>query len=163
MFLSVTGILLLGTGTAAADPVPAAPPPAASAVASPGNDPLAPPSSPSESQGLGTQKTVALVGAGVAIVGFGFAVGYGLDALSKKNDAQSVCPSSAVCPTAAGLVKWNNAQSSANVADVAFVVGCIGAIEAAVLWFTASSNHGDTQANTQIGLGPGAVQLRGTW
>ena len=105
------------------------------------------------------------MGAGVAVAGLVAGTVYGVLAISRKNDAQSVCPSSA-CATEEGVSKWSSAQSAANISTLMFVVAGLGALEAAVFWFTPSAN--DTASTgggtrTQVGIGPGMLQLKGAW
>ena len=51
-------------------------------------------------------------------------------------------------------------RTSAKIADVGFIVGGVGLVGGAVLWFTAPSG---SAAGTQVGLGPGVLQVKGTW
>jgi hypothetical protein len=118
-----------------------------------------PPPPPSEaSRGLGPQKIAAIAAEGVGVVGLAVGGAFGAVTLSQKNDAQSACPN--LCSTQSGVQKWNNAVSSGNVATAFFIVGGVGVVGGAVLWFTAPSARG---ASTQVGVGPGLLQLKGTW
>jgi serine/threonine-protein kinase len=94
----------------------------------------------------------------VGVVGLGLGTIFGLQAMSKKNDAQSECPNK--CATADGVAKWNDAASAGTVSTVGFIIGAVGLAGGAVLWFTAPS--GDA-SKTQVGLGPGGFQLKGSW
>ena len=114
-------------------------------------------SSPSPSGGIGTQRTLALVAGGVGIVGIGVGTAFGVVALSKKSDAQNVCPNSS-CPTQEGSNKWSNAASTGNISTIGFIVGGVGVAGAAALWFTAPSSR-----SAQVGLGLGGIRLKGTW
>jgi hypothetical protein len=113
---------------------------------------------PETSPGLGTQKILAVVAGGVGVVGLGLGTAFGLMTISKRNDAQSACPNS--CSTQDGVTKWSDATSAGNVSTIAFIIGGVGVAGAAVLWFTAPSSSGP---RTQVGLGPGVLQLKGTW
>jgi len=117
------------------------------------------PTTARQGQGMDSQKLASLVGAGVAVVGIGLGTTYGVLALSRKSDAESVCPGSAVCATPEGVSKWSSAASAANVSTFMFVVAGLGALEAAVLWLT----PGPSQTSTQVGLGPGVLSLRRSW
>jgi len=110
--------------------------------------------------GLGAQKTAALVGLGVGVVGFGVSMGYGIATIAKKNDAQQVCPTLGMCPTQDGVNRWNDADNAGTISTLAFVIGCAGFLEAAVLWFMPGARDG---ATTQVGLGPGSVRVSGSW
>jgi hypothetical protein len=119
-----------------------------------------PPSPAAEGHGLGTQKILAIVAGGVGIVGLGVGTAFGVMALSQKSDAQSLC-SHDPCSDRTGVNEWSTADSSGNVSTVGFVVGGIALAGGAVLWFTAPSlNRG---SSTQVGFGPGSLQLKGTW
>jgi hypothetical protein len=115
---------------------------------------------PEPSSRLGTQKILAVVAGGVGVVGLGLGTAFGLVAMSKKNDAQSACPTS-LCPTQDGSNKWSDAASTGNFSTVGFIVGGVGVAGAAVLWFTAPSAIGG--ASTQVALGPGILQVNGAW
>jgi hypothetical protein len=110
--------------------------------------------------GLGTQRAVALAAAGVGLVGLGLGAAFGAVALSEKSDAEGACPG-ATCNTQSGSTKWSNAASSGNISTVGLVVGAVGVGAAAVLWFTAP--RAGSGQSAQVGVGPGVVQLRGTW
>ena len=121
------------------------------------------PSEPSEPppSGLGGQRIVALVAAGVGVVGIGIGIGYGLYSRSKHESAMEVCPDP-VCPAGTdGVERWNQAISAGNVSTAAFIVGAVGLAGGAALWFTASPES--SGGATQVGLGPGTLQLRGRW
>ena len=60
-----------------------------------------------------------------------------------------------------GVKLWNDAISAGNIATVAFVVGAVGIAGGAVLWFTGGRES--SGGTTQVGLGPGTFELRGTW
>jgi hypothetical protein len=108
--------------------------------------------------GMGTQRVLALIAGGLGVVGLGIGTAFGVMALSEKTDANSVCPNQ--CTSQDGVNKWNDATSKGNVSTIAFVAGGAGVVAAAVLWFTASSTGG---SRTQVGFGPGEIQVRGAW
>jgi len=118
----------------------------------------APPPAPDPGGGLGTQKVLALVAGGLGVVGVGVGAAFGLIAMSQKNDAASVCPTQ--CASQDGVNKWSTAGSSARIADIGFIVGGVGLVGGAVLWFTAPSASPSTP---QVGLAPGSLQVKGTW
>jgi hypothetical protein len=110
------------------------------------------------STGLGAQRTLAVVAAGVGVVGVGLGTVFGATALSKKNDAASECPTTMCTPS--GLAKWNDAQSAGNASTVFFVVGGVALAGGAVLWFTAKPA---ASARIAAGVGPGSLQVKGVW
>lgn len=110
-----------------------------------------------ETNGLGTQKVLAIVAGGVGVVGLGVGTVAGLVAVSQKSAAQSACPGS-WCATQDGSNKWSTAGSTANLSTIGFIVGGVGVAAGAVLWLTAPS-----APSTQVGFGPGGLQVKGTW
>jgi hypothetical protein len=108
--------------------------------------------------GMGTQRIAAIVSAGVGLAALALSATYGLMAMSKRDDARSTCPGSQ-CTTQAGMNKWNDATAASNVSTVAFIVGCSGVIEAAVLWFGPQPGS----VGTRVGVGPSGIRLQGTW
>jgi hypothetical protein len=133
---------------------PAAGPPAAGTVLQ-----TTPPAEPAR-RDRGTQGTLAIAAMGVGVIGLGVGIGYGLESLSKHHQAAQVCPD--VCADQGGVDLWNSAVSAGNVATVGFIVGAAGLAGGAVLWFTAAPAAHDA-GGTQVGLGPGTVQLKGAW
>jgi hypothetical protein len=121
--------------------------------------PVVAPASESSSGGLGSGRTLAIVSGGLGVVGLGVGTAFGIVALSQKSSAQAACPSSP-CGTEEGSSKWSQAATSGNVSTVALVVGGVGVAGAVVLWLTAPGSRGGT---TQVGLGPGVVEVKGTW
>ena len=83
-----------------------------------------------------TQRTVALVLGGVGVLAAGIATGFGLDAISKSNDAKSRCPSSP-CTDSSAVDTNNDAKTSAVIADVAIVGALVTLGAGAALYFTA--------------------------
>ncbi len=123
--------------------------------------PLATPSQKATARpGLGAQKVTALVAGSVGVVGLGIGAAFGALALSQKSEAQNACPG-ATCSTQSGGTKWSDATTSGNVSTVALIVGAVGVGAGLVLWFTAP--HAHPGPSTQLGVGPGVFQLKGTW
>ncbi len=109
--------------------------------------------------GLGTQKILALVAGGLGIVGLGVGSAFGVMAVSQKSDAQNACPGTQ-CPTQDGVNKWSNAGTTGDISTIGLILGGVAIAGAAVLWFTSPSSSG---ATTQVGFGPGTLQVKGTW
>jgi hypothetical protein len=121
-----------------------------------------PPQPEPSAAGLGTQKILALVAGGVGVVGLGLGTVFGLQAMSKRDDATKACPKN-TCPDANGVSLWDDAQSAGTLSTVFFVVGGVGLAGGAALWFTAKAPESAQAASAQIGIGPGVVQVKGTW
>jgi hypothetical protein len=149
----------------AAAPAAPQPAPATVQVAPPAPETKPPPAPPQtdsgsvqsgEKSGLGTQKTVALVAGGVGVVGVVVGTVFGLQAMSKYNQANDACPGK--CADQNGVDLWKSTRSAGNVSTVAFIVGGVGLAAGATLWFTAKPT-----ATIQVGVGPGSIELRGSW
>lgn len=146
---------LITFGVTATAPSPLAPPPQPTGDQA---QPKTPPDTDAK-QGLGAQKILSIVVGSVGVVGLGVGAVLGAVALSQKSAAQSACPGHE-CLTRDGANKWSEAVSTGNVSTVAFIIGGVGVAGAAVLWFTAPSSNG---SSTQVGFGPGVLQVKGTW
>jgi hypothetical protein len=106
-----------------------------------------------------TQRTLAIVAGGVGIVGIGVGTIFGLKASSTWSDAKSHCTPYPHCgPEGAKLS--DDASSQATVSTVGFVVGAVGLVGGAVLWFTAPKANSDSP-KVGIGIGPSSVSLDG--
>ena len=116
-----------------------------------------------KSDGMGTQRILAIAAAGVGIVGVAIGAAYGLDAMSKHDEANKACPNQ--CTDQNGVNLWNAAVSAGNVSTIGFVVGAVGLLGGATLWFTAkpTSTEAHEQTGMQVGFGLGSVRLRGVW
>jgi hypothetical protein len=133
--------------------------PALSAGASPVPESTGGPSDKAlESGGLGTQRTLAIVAAGVGVVGIGVGTVFALQSKSKHDEAEGDC-SGSVCRTTQGLEASEDARSAGNIATIGMVVGLAGLAGGAALWFTAPKS---TQP-VQVGVGFGTVRVGGTF
>jgi hypothetical protein len=113
---------------------------------------------PAPKKSLGTQRTLALVAAGVGVVGVGVGTVFGLQSKSKHDVAEEHCTGT-VCESQEGVDAGNDAYSAGTISTVAMVVGVAGLAGGAVLWFTAKPEP----SGPQVGLGLGGVRVRGTW
>ena len=139
---------------------PAAATPAMTPVAKTGPNPAIETSVDRVSSSAGsTQRIVALVAAGVGVAGVGVGTIFGLQAMSKHSDAGAKCPGA--CSDQAGVELWNDARASGNISTIAFAVGGAGLATGAILWFTARTPSRTTAL--QADIGPGSVQIRGSW
>jgi hypothetical protein len=118
----------------------------------------APPVSGPSGSGLGAQKILAIAAGIVGVAGLGVGSAFGLTAISKKSDAQGVCPN-ALCPDTNGSNRWADAKSTGDVATAAFVVGGVGLAAGALLWLTAPAGA----PGTRLGVGPTSLRIEGAW
>lgn len=125
---------------------PASAPPPAGPVAGPANtSPTAPPGAPPDAAapvdeprgGFGPHHAAAIATFGAGLVATGFGVGFGVDAIVTKNDAERFCRP-AGC-TDAGLTGLHDAGTSADVSTVLFAVGGSLLITGTILWLTSPS------------------------
>jgi hypothetical protein len=130
----------------------------ASPAASSGRSlPLAEAASPSSAR-----KTVTIVAATLGVVGIGLGAVFGWQALSKRDDAQKICPT--VCADEDGVRMWQDARRAGNISTGAFIAGGVGLAGAALLWLTASPER-PVAPSAGVDVGPGQVTmaLRGRW
>jgi hypothetical protein len=149
--------IIFGAPSVVTAPAPAPEPGPAPILAS---SPTMPPPSGSVSSGLGTRRILGIVAAGIGVVGLGVGIGYGLSAMSKHDTANNACPTSQ-CLTKGDVDLWNQAVSAGNISTAGFIVGAVGLAGGAALWFTGKPES--SGGATQVGLGPGSLQVRGTW
>jgi len=113
---------------------------------------------PTESAASGghkTQKIIAVVVAGVGVVGLGLGGTFGVMAMSRKDDAHKMCPDA--CKDAEGQQAWKDAKTAGTISTAGFIAGGVLLATGAVLWFTAGPSR------TQVGIGPGSVRLSGSF
>jgi hypothetical protein len=106
----------------------------------------------------GTQRVIALVAGGVGVAGVAVGSIFGLQSMSKHNDASAKCPGA--CSDQAGVELWNDARSAGNISTIGFVVGGVGLATGAILWLTAKTPRASA---LQADIGPNSVHIRGTW
>jgi hypothetical protein len=122
--------------------------------------PLAEPSPPhpdNSKPSWSKARIVGLVVGGVGVAATGVGIAYGLIAMSRRNEANGVCP--AQC---ADQTLWNSARSAGNVATGALIVGAVGIASGVVIWLR-TRPASDVAPGAQVGLGPGGLLLRGRW
>jgi hypothetical protein len=143
----------------------AAPPPEPPPVAPPGpftTSPPAIPSTPEGSSAAGSSspwKAIGLVTAGVGVVGLGLGTVFGLQASSKKNEAD--CGANGICPNAMDLATLHDALSAANRSTAFFAAGGILAAGGIMMWALAPS--APVQVAPSVGERTASLVLRGTW
>jgi len=137
---------------------PAATPTATSAAKAPATASIESSVDQVSSSSGGSQKTIALIAAGVGVVGIGVGTIFGLSAISKHDDANAKCPGA--CSDQAGVDLWNDARTAGNISTIGFVVGGVGLATGAILWLTAKPSR-STAVHADVG--PGSLHIRGTW
>ncbi len=140
-------------------PASAAPPARPEPVAADHADLSPPPSEPGH--GLGAQRVLALVSAGLGVAGIGVGTAFGLVSMSQHSHASSLCPAQ-TCADSTGSAAWHDAVVSGNVATIGFIAGGVGLVGGAVLWLSARREP-SSAPSVQVGLGPGSMQVLGTW
>ncbi|MCB9577825.1 MAG: tetratricopeptide repeat protein [Polyangiaceae bacterium] len=145
-----------------ADPSQAAPPEEPPPPAEPPPAPIPvtpPPATPGPDQGTrdedpgASQRTIGLVVGGVGLVGIGVGTFFGLDAISKNDDAKSHCPRGTVCDDQEGVSLTDDAKKAATVSNIAFAVGGAALVGGVVLFLTAPSKS-DTAIRVAPAVGP---------
>jgi hypothetical protein len=145
--------------------VAVAPPPAPPAPTAP--PPQTPPASAPEG-GTSNQKTIGIVVVAAGVVGAGLGSFFGLEAISKNNDAllPQNCPTSTKC-TGAGLALTSDAKTFATASTVAFAVSAAAIVGGGALWLTAPSAGSREPSALQVApaLAPSyaGASLRGNW
>jgi hypothetical protein len=115
-----------------------------------------------------TVEIVAIVLAGVGVIGVALGSFYGLDAIAKKTDAlQKGCSTDFHCDAGQeGLYLARDGYSEATVADVAFGVGAASLVGAVILWFMHPSDTPALSGATSLPLLQSRRELRlgvGAW
>jgi hypothetical protein len=116
------------------------------------------PSGEAAKSGGDTQKLLGYGAMGLGVVGVAVGAIFGLQSMSKHNDAKQACPSA--CADEAGVTLWDDARSAGNISTIGFVVGGLGVAGGAILLLTAKPSSG---SNVQVGLGPTSLRVGGTW
>jgi len=134
-------------------PEPSAPPqPSAAALSTP------PASAPeASSSAWGAQRVGAVAAAGVGVAGVVVGSVFGLQAISKKSEADKTCNGGA-CTSDAGVTAGKDAHAAGNISTVAMIVGAVGLAGGAALWFTAPSSR-----STEVGIGPTGLVVHGVF
>ncbi len=89
-----------------------------------------------------TQKTVALVSAGVGVVAVGVGTAFGFVANGYASDQRANCTGLAPCTDhATALTDHSNSLAAGNVSTAMFIVGGVGVAGAITLWFTAPTGR----------------------
>ncbi len=84
-----------------------------------------------------TRRTLAVVSAGLGVVGLGIGAAFGGYAISSQSAEKSACSASTCASYPIGVEDYNTAQKNATGATVGLAVGGVLAATGVVLWFTA--------------------------
>jgi hypothetical protein len=121
-----------------------------------------------------TQKTLAVVSAGVGVAGFVAGAVTGVIALSDTSATHSDCTPT-LCSTqghASALSEHSSASTMGAVSTAGFIVGAVGLAGAGVLWFTAPKGEkrsasalrsGPVRLQPIVGPGGGLVMMSGSF
>jgi hypothetical protein len=114
---------------------------------------------PDRTSGGGSRRTAAYVVGGASVVALGIGVYFGLDARSKWNESEPLCPADKC--NARGYSLSQDAGTSALVADIAIGAGLVGAGLATYLWVTSRHETSPLRAAAwRVRLRPEIVPAR---
>jgi hypothetical protein len=142
------------------DVVVAPPPMAAAALPAPA--PSAPVSvEPAPASHHSGQRIGGIVAAAIGVAGIATGSVFGIIATSKLSDAKDHCDPYPHCG-AAGQKLAKDAQSAGTVSTVAFIVGGVGLVSGAILWFTAfTAPRERPDSSLSFDVGPTSLGLHG--
>jgi len=123
--------------------------------------PAATESAPSNQQGLHGQRLTALILGGTSVVAAGFGTAFGLMAIHKDGEVDKACDAQR-CENPADTQKSRTAVTQGNLSTAFFAVSAAAAAGGLVLWFTSPEDQ-PKEKNLQLGVGFGALRLRGTF
>jgi len=106
----------------------------------------------------GSFKVLPIAVGAAGLVGLGVGTYFGLRASSTWDDAKDACADFPYECGERGKGLQEDASRDATISTIGFVVGGVGLAAGAILWFTM-----DSPSNTQVGLAPGRVSLKGTF
>jgi hypothetical protein len=114
----------------------------------------------------GTQRTIAVVGAGLGVVGLAVGAAFGAVMLSRKSDYQQHEDASGQCRDLECQTASHDAANAGNVATVALLAGSALFVAGATLWFTAPKEASSSPAVALlpiVGPGGGGFAAAGQW
>jgi len=136
---------------------------ATESVRQPVTDPNSTPPEPTKANSGSGQKIAAYVVGGVGIVGLGLGAVFGLQAMSKHDEAKKACSDYPNCQGNTRAEDANSsAKSAATLSTVAFIVGGVGVAAGITLLLTAGPSSSE-KSSTALVIGPGSVALKGTF
>jgi hypothetical protein len=108
----------------------------------------------------------ALAAGGVGVVGVVVGSIFGLQSMSKQDEAAQHCNGS-VCSDQAGVRLKDEAMAAGNISTVAFIVGGVGLAAGGVLWFTlpvsGESARRTARGDVHLGFGPSRIVVEHRW
>lgn len=126
----------------------------------PTSPPQRPDAAPREASSSLDGNTIAALACGaVGVAGVVGGTIFGLQSISKHDESDRYCKGNS-CSDPRGVEAMDSARSAGNVSTVSFIVGGLGLGAATLLWFTRPTPRSEG-FSAQLGLSPGAVQLRG--
>ena len=108
-----------------------------------------------------SSNVLAIVSASMGVAGLGVGAAFGLQAISKRNDARKICPD--VCPDQGGVDMWHDAKRAATLSTIAFAIGGAGVAGGVILWLTGRPSSEAVEGEAQVALGAGTIAVRGRW
>ena len=113
--------------------------------------------------GNGQRRTGLIVG-GIGVVGLLVGGGAGAFSAIKHGQAKDLCADYSQCPDPDGRSKWNAATDAGTVSTIAFVVGGMGVVAGALLYFTAPKAAPATGwwVTPSVGIGSAGLVAGGT-
>ena len=105
-----------------------------------------------------TRRILAIVAAGVGVVGLATGTIFGVKAASTWSDAKASCDPYPYCGEKAPKLSKDAAESG-TISTIAFVVGGVGLAAGALLWFMTPARP--TEAHAALDVGPGSVTVHG--
>jgi serine/threonine-protein kinase len=132
--------------------------------------PVLPPAAPaaptSEASSWGTQRTLAVIGAGLGVVGIGLGTYFGARMLSSKSDYQNNQRPDGTCANPQCASSSQDAISAGNAATVSWIAGGALLAAGAGLWLLQpSATKPTTSARVGLAAGPhgAGLQIAGGW
>ncbi|WP_394835080.1 hypothetical protein LVJ94_52135 [Pendulispora rubella] len=107
-----------------------------------------PPSESGRENAWSGRKTLAVVAAGVGVVGLGVGTVFGLKAISNWSDAKDKCTPDG-CPDDA-IEQGRDVKTEGAISTVAFIAGGAALVGAGILWFTAPRSSTPSQTRWQV-------------
>jgi hypothetical protein len=105
------------------------------------------------------QRTAAYVAGGIGVVGLAMGTYFGLQSISKRDEANQRCSASS-CRDLEGVELRDDARRNGDWSTATFIVGAVGIAGGAVLWMSAPKSE---TAKLGIGVTAGRVTLEGAW
>jgi len=109
--------------------------------------------------GASPWKTVGLVTAGLGVVGAGVGGFFGLQAMSKKNDAH--CDANSLCPNGDAYRTLTDAKNAGNLSTLFFIGG--GVLAAGGIAMYALAPSGTVKVSPSVGSHSVTLVAQGTW